>query len=115
MEARSASARPAAARSFWTIDVWARPYSSMLAAQAPAFLLTAAYSSRRAWSAEHVADRQVIAQRQAASHHHVGVGSRQPRRFLRCPAQRDAQLPELREPYREQDDASSRHMSLGDH
>jgi hypothetical protein len=42
MDARSASVSPAAAKIFCTLPVFACPYSSMLAARAPACLLMAA-------------------------------------------------------------------------
>ena len=48
MEARSASVSPAAARIFWTMAFFARPYSSISPAVAPAHFFTAAYCCRAA-------------------------------------------------------------------
>src|ERR1035438_9554268 len=54
MEARSASVSPAVARIFWTMALFARPYSSIFAAVAPARIFTAAYCCRRSGSARRV-------------------------------------------------------------
>ena len=72
-------------------------------------------STQRRIGAKHITDRQVITQRQAVGHDHVGVGTRQPGWFLKRPALGDAKLTLRSKSQCHQDRGRRGHVGVGDH